>query len=216
MNAADPMTHEEASELLPWAANQTLPREVCEAVLGHSLGCVTCRRELHDLSAFVAGMTSNSHAISVPAPDMRRINQRIDTYIERQGRGARILARVINFFSDPWHAAVAVQSTLLVFFAVLYLAPQPQENAFKTLSAPSLPLQGNHIRAVFGPDLAQSEISGLLQKFDLVAINGPSARGVYTLAYNGSDPLENEATAAALRQDKRVLFAQALGSRTEP
>jgi len=216
VTAPDPMTHAEASALLPWAANQSLPHAVREAVVSHSLACVSCRRELHNLTAHVDELSSRNDAISVPAPDMRRINQRIDAHIFARGRAVRVLGRMLNFFADPWRAAVALQSVIIVIIGVLYVTPEPDESIFTTLSeSASLPA-GDYIRAVFSPELGTQEMNSLLQKFELVAFDGPSERGVYTLIHRGEDARDMEATALRLRQDERVLFVQALNSSLEP
>lgn len=208
MNTDDLMAHEEASELLPWAANRSLPLEMYEAVRKHALACVSCRRELNQLIVLDNNLARSADAIVVPPPDMRHINQRIDAHIDAQQRGARSLRSIWRFFSDPWRAAVVVQSVLLAVVASSILSTKAPDIEYTTLSDQSVLPNGDYIRAVFGPDVGAKDIDALLRSFDLLAVEGPSDRGVYTLAYRGTGPWKNHETAARLRQDARVLFAQ--------
>ena len=123
------MGHEESIELLPWLVNGSLTASEREAVQTHAESCIVCRRELAELEALQESI--QAPAFVVPAPDMRRINARIDAQLERESRGQNVIAALREFFASPWRAAFAAQTLALVVVATLWLQadtnePQPR------------------------------------------------------------------------------------------
>ena len=145
---AEPLPHDQASELLPWLANGTLDAGERDAVRAHARNCVHCRRELDDLQALAAAIAP-ADAEYLPVPDMRRINARIDAELERERRGPALLGAVKRFAGSPWRLAFAVQTVVVIALAAVLLRPPAPEPGYTTISnPPSLPA-GDYLRVVF-------------------------------------------------------------------
>ena len=201
------MGHEESIELLPWLVNGSLTASEREAVQAHAESCIVCRRELAELEALQESI--QAPAFVVPAPDMRRINARIDAQLERESRGQNAIAALREFFASPWRAAFAAQTLALVVVATLWLQADTNEPQFRTLtSAEALPA-GNYLRVVFDPNLEPAAIDALLVDVGLGVASGPTERGVLTLRFaDAATEADRAAASDALRNDPRVLFLQ--------
>lgn len=204
---AEPLPHDQASELLPWLANGTLAAGERDAVRAHARNCVHCRRELDDMEALAALMAAGTEPM--PAPDMRRINARIDAHVARARRGPALLAALKSFAASPWRLAFVVQTSLVVALAVILLRAPAPEPAYSTLSTPAALPAGDYLRVVFDPGLEAPAIAALLATHGLAVAAGPSERGVYTLRFEAvADAAGRDAVRAALAADERVLFVQ--------
>lgn len=209
MNASDRISHEQATRILPWLINNSLPEAERARVYEHASACLACRRELDKLELLQQSINRDSS--SVPQADMRAINSRIDALIERNSRGRLLLARLQEFFGSPWRVAFVAQSAALLSIAAIAWWPDAREVPFRTLTQPQVLPQGESMRAVFSPDLTEVDLGILLDELRLGVIAGPSDRGVYTLAFaDGSTSPEREAILVSLRGNPHVLFAQAV------
>ncbi len=207
MNVSESVSHEQAVELLPWLVNGTLDAQEREVVFEHAHACVLCRRELSNLHQLQESFSDASNTVLVPEPDMRKINARIDALVDRQNWVRTQLSRLREIFDSPWRIGFAVQSAILVLLATALLWPGNETVEFTTLTqADSLP-DGRYVRVVFIPDIQQSQIANLLDKFDVTIVEGPSNRGVYTLGV--SDAAEaNDGLVQSLQDEPNILFAQ--------
>lgn len=207
MNDSESVSHEQAVELLPWLVNGTLDAQEREVVLEHAHACVICRRELSNLHQLQESFSDASNTVLIPEPDMRKINARIDAHVDRQNWLRTQWSRLREFFDSPWRIGFVAQSAILVLLATVLLWPGNETVEFTTLTqADSLP-DGRYVRVVFTPDLQQSEITNILDMFDLTIVEGPSNRGVYTLGV--SDAAEaNDGLVQSLQGDPNILFAQ--------
>jgi len=209
VNRHKPMSHEQASELLPWLVNDSLAEDERDLVHEHATSCVICRRELHELENLCNSISNVSAATAIPAPDMRRINARIDALIANKNRGQILLAKMREFFGSPWRIAFALQSALVILLGTALLWPQTEEPAFTTLTAPESLSEGQYIRVVFEPTLPASDLSTLLDTMNLTIVDGPSDRGVYTLRLSTTrSAADLEAMLADLSSNGGVVFAQ--------
>lgn len=209
MNAHESISHERAAELLPWLVNDSLEADAKDSVLAHARACVICRRDLHDLQQLRDAISRMP--ASIPAPDMRNINARIDALIDRRERGRRLLSRARELLGSPWQIAFAAQSILLIVLAVVLMLPASDEAHFTTLTAPEELPDGSYMRVVFSPELDSAGLSGILEQFDLEVVDGPTSRGVYTLGLSVSQSAEDRNRLLSyLQQDRRILFAQPL------
>ena len=209
MNAPDMLPHEKAAELLPWLVNDSLDEVEKVAVLEHAHACVICRRELVDLEQLRDSISHTSAALPTPAPDMRNINARIDGLINRRSWGRNFLSRIRDTRPRFWRIAFAAQSILMIVLVGLLLWPEPEYPEFTTLTQQNDLPDGLYVRLVFSPELAQSDLSTLLEEFALEVIEGPSTRGVYTLGMAESSSVEDrDKLVMSLQADSRVLFAQ--------
>ena len=207
MTRYDVMGHEESIELLPWLVNGSLTASEREAVQAHAESCIVCRRELAELDALQESI--QAPAFVVPAPDMRRINARIDAQLERESRGQNAIAALREFFASPWRAAFAAQTLALVVVATLWLQADTNEPQFRTLTSTEALPAGNYLRVVFDPNLEPAAIDALLVDVGLGVASGPTERGVLTLRFaDAATEADRAAASDALRNDPRVLFLQ--------
>ena len=207
MTTHEAMSHDDAIELLPWLVNESLQGSERDTVRAHAASCIICRRELAELEVLQESI--HAMAAEAPAPDMRRINARIDARLQRETRGRNLLAGLRAFFASPWRAAFAAQSALLVAVAVLWMQAEPGEPDLRTLSAAETLPAGHYLRVVFDPTLEQAAIDALLDDAGLGVAHGPTERGVVTLRL--PDTLgagDRAAVTEALQSDTRVLFVQ--------
>jgi hypothetical protein len=205
------MTHQQAVELLPWLANDSLQDAERAAVEEHASACVICRRELVELQELGTSITRLGDDVAIPAPDMRRINARIDDLLMKQTRGQRAWERLVELFDNPWRVAFAAQSAVLLAIAVGWIWPATvevtPEPAFTTLTSPQTQSDGRYLRVVLDPSLDEAGVANLLIENELSIVDGPSARGVYTLGV-ADDAAALDAVAQALRSKPGVLLAE--------
>jgi len=210
------MSHDEAIELLPWLLNGTLDAGEHKLVAEHADHCVICRRELTQLQRLKATVDEVRRYATGPEPDMRGINARIDAHASGRNAVRRLADRIAHFVANPWRAAFAAQTVLLVSIgAALLLADRP-EPAFSTLTFDVGLPPGHYLRVVFDPGMTNADVAELLSESGLTVFFGPTRRGVYTLARKpgeGSNGLD--AIQSRLAGDSRVLFVQPVTAGTE-
>ena len=213
MNRHEAMSHEQARELIPWLVNGSLDAVEHDLVDQHARNCVICRRELAELQSLQESISQASDPMAIPAPDMRRINARIDALIERQSRGQVFVSRLRELTGSPWRIAFALQTALVLVFGAALFWPQNEEPGFTTLTAPSDLPDGQYIRVVFDPNLDVVELSGLLDELGLSIVDGPSDRGVTTLHITTAVSVaDRDAIVSSLLGNQGVLFAQPITS----
>lgn len=218
MIARNAVPHAQAMELLPWLVNNSLSDDERGAVLQHAKSCVACRREMLQLENLRDSIKCLSRSEPIPVPNMRNINARIDRFIERQNLGRRSLLWVGRFFDRPWRTAYAVQTVLLVVLATALLwpdTPNTPKAGFTMLTQSRELAVGHYVRAVFSPELTTAELQALLDDLQLAIVDGPTDRGVYTLAAGNSKAVgERDAALIKLSQSPGVLFAQPVNQGT--
>jgi anti-sigma factor RsiW len=203
------MPHDRAAELLPWLVNDSLDAGEREAVREHATSCVICRRELAQLETLRTAIVSADASGTVAAPNMRRINARIDALVDSETAGGILLAKLREWFKNPWQVAFVVQTALLVALVALWQLPQRPEPEFTTLTEPQTLPDGHYVRIVFDPTFGAARISTLLEGTGLSVATGPSVRGVYTLRFDeGTSDADRAAIVAALHGASGVLFVQ--------
>ena len=207
MNVRESFSHEQAVELLPWLVSDSLDGQEKQAVFEHATACVICRRELTNLHQLQDAISRASSATLIPEPDMRNINARIDAIIGRQYWGRELLSRLRSMFDSPWRIAFAAQSVVLLVLASVLFWPEPEGAEFTTLTQTENLPAGHYVRVVFSPDLKQSQLTTLLDEFELTIVEGPSHRGVYTLAVSEAAEY-SDAMISTLQDDPNILFAQ--------
>jgi hypothetical protein len=206
--------HDDAIELLPWLVNDSLATAERDAVREHASNCVICRRELAQLEALERSIAAERAQAAVPAPDMRRINARIDAGLERGRRAAAAMRRIRAWLEDPWFVAFATQTLVVIVMASSWLLSRTPEPEFTTLTAPEVLPAGHYVRVVFDPTLDAGGLAALLDDRQLSIVAGPSERGVYTLRFADGVPAgARETITAKLAGEAGVLFAQPLVER---
>ena len=182
MNTADKMTHDAAAELLPWLANDSLPHDEKGRVLAHAKSCVVCRKELAELEALRDTVSAGAVDAYVPPVDMRRINRRIDAYMDKRRRVPRAFEALGAFFSSPWKAAAALQAVVIVALFIALVDRESDAPQYTTLTAETPLPPGHYLRLVVSTEPGAGDLPELLDEFDLTIVDGPSPRGVTTVA----------------------------------
>ena len=199
MNTVDEMTHDAAAELLPWLANDSLPDDEKGRVLAHVKSCVMCRKELAELEALRDTVTAGAIDADTPPVDMRRINQRIDAYMEKRRRIPRALETLAAFLSSPWKAAAVLPGQ----------QSEPPQYTTLTDEAPLPP--GDYLRLVVSTEPGAGDLAGLLDHFDLALVDGPSPRGVTTVTFPETTSREQQqAIVRALSAHPMLRYVQPL------
>lgn len=206
MSAPEPVTHEQAIELLPWLVSGSLADAEQAAVLEHARFCVACKLELDSLGDIQQAIAGESAAQPVPAPDMRRINRRIDDLTAHRNRIGNLRARFAGLFANPWRAAFVAQAVVLVVAVAVWLGREPVVAEFTTLTRSQELPAGDYVRVVFSPELGEAQITPLLDELKLDVVAGPSERGIYTLSVVVG--MDREAVLTALRGNAKVLLAE--------
>lgn len=203
------MTHADADRLLPLLLAGSLSDAELRAVREHVAGCLACRREQKHLARVSRGVRSGTAIADVPPANMAPLLGRIDRYEERRRRNPFV--RVAQAGKDHPFATLAAQAALVLLAVFLLVTPSGRDAEFVTLSDPPGLPAGGYVRAVFDPALDPSSIVELAGSLHLRVVEGPSVRGVYTLAPSvRSGTADYDALAAALRANDEVLFAEAI------
>jgi anti-sigma factor RsiW len=210
---------EEAARLLPWYVSGRLDAADTARVMRHLERCATCSDDLAHERAVRTLLKSESSVEYAPQPGLARTLARIDE-LEREAptvlpfvRPAKEPAR--RFSAVPWLAAAAlVQAVALGVIGTAMFhrsAGVSQEPRYATLSADAQPVAaGEHIRAVFAPDVTLGALNAMLARNALTIISGPSDAGVYTLAFTDAHGATGrlDRAIATLRAQPSVKFAE--------
>ena len=183
MKTGDEMTHDLAAELLPWLANDSLPDDEKGLVLAHAQSCVVCRRDLAELEALRDTVTAGAIDAGTPPVDMRRINRRIDAYMDKRRRIPRAFETLGAYLSSPWKAAVAVQAAVILVLFVVLVGRESEPPQYTTLTDETPLPPGHYLRLVVSNEPGAGDLAELLDRFDLTIVDGPSPRGVATVAF---------------------------------
>jgi hypothetical protein len=211
---------EEAARLLPWYVAGRLDAADSARVTRHLERCTTCRDDLEQERAVRTLLKSESSVEYAPQAGLARTLARIDE-LEREAPAAAPAAALLvtepvrRFSAVPWLAAAAlVQAVALGVLGTAMFhrsTDAGQEPRYTTLSTDAQAASaGEHIRAVFSPDITLNALDTLLAGNALTIVRGPSDAGVYTLAfadtYGATGRLDR--AIAALRANRQVKFAE--------
>jgi hypothetical protein len=142
---------------------------------------------------------------------MRRINRRIDAYMEKRRRIPRAFDSLGAFLSSPWRAAAALQAVvILVLFAVL-LRPDNDTPQYTTLTDETPLPPGDYLRIVVSTEPGAGDLAALLDRHGLTIVEGPSPRGVATVAFPRTASREQQqAVARTLSEHPMLRYVQPL------
>jgi hypothetical protein len=209
--AGSPRPPEAAAELLPWLANDSLPDDEQRRVLAHAHSCVVCRKELAELEALRDTVTAEAIEAWTPPVDMRRINRRIDAYMEKRRRVPRALETFGDFLSSPWKAAAALQAVVILVLVAALLGQDSDPPQFTTLTDESPLPPGHYLRLVVSTEPGAGDLAELIERFDLTIVDGPSPRGVTTVAFPETTSREQQqAVVRALSEHPMLRYVQPL------
>lgn len=211
MNTVEELSHDAAAELLPWLANDSLPDDEKARVLAHAQSCVVCRKDLVALEALRDTVTAGVAEPDLPPVDMRRINRRIDDYMEKRRRIPRAFEALGTFLSSPWKAAAALQAVVIVVLLVVLAGQQSDRPQYTTLTDDTPLPPGDYLRLVVEAEPAAGDLDALLDRFDLVLVDGPSPRGVATVAFpQSADREQQQEVIATLSGHPMLRYVQPL------
>lgn len=206
------MNHQEAWELIPWLANDTLdgaPREQLEQHVG---GCALCRGELATQRSLIDAMHAAPQVEAMPRASLQRLWDRVDADAPLgeapPSPPAPAPARRTRHPAAPLAAAAGVILLLgAVLLTTLHTARNEQAAPYRTVSEASTPVPAGAIRAVFSGTITLSQLQTLLDDAGLRIVAGPTASGVYTLGLSAEGG-DGDAALAALRTHPAVRFAE--------
>jgi len=211
---------EEAARLLPWYVAGRLDAANTARVTRHLERCTICRDDLEHERAVRTLLKSESSVEYAPQPGLARTLARIDELEREAPAEAPAVASISSgparrFSAVPWLAAAAlVQAVALGVLGTAMFhrsAGVSQEPRYTTLSTDAQPASaGEHIRAVFSPNVTLGALDTLLAGNALTIIRGPSDAGVYTLAFTDAHGATGrlDRAIAALRANALVKFAE--------
>ena len=196
--------HAAAFELLPWLVNGTLSVAERREVLAHLEDCLVCRREQGRLRVLAALVRAPSEA------------QRCEDALRRLH--ARMSASPAPGHAAPWAAAAVLA---LVVGLVTTLSDNTEASVAWLKNTGLSMMSQSHvvdssspaIRAhlVFYDNITERQLRALLLSVGADLIEGPTAGGVYTIAFAHADtPQAVDAALSELRHSRRVVYAEPL------
>ncbi|HZP13776.1 MAG TPA: zf-HC2 domain-containing protein [Nevskiaceae bacterium] len=191
---SETLDHRRAWELIPWLVNGRASDEERALVDSHVRECADCRSELAFQREVQQGMLQAPEPTIDARAGLDQLWKRIDageTAAPRTGNVVRWLV-----------AAVVVEAIGLATLSTGMLVSAP----YQTLSSPAPSATRASLRAVFAPQMPQSQLQSLLQRNGLQIVAGPSEAGAYALALTAN--ASTESALAALRADPHVIFAE--------
>lgn len=196
--------HAEVFDVLPWLVNGTLSVAERGDVLSHLDDCLVCRRELGRLRVLAALVKAPSEA------------QRCEDALQRLH--ARMSNRSAAGQPVPWAAAAVLA---LVVGLVTTLSGNTEASVAWLKNTGLSMMSQSHvvdssspaIRAhlVFYDNITERQLRALLLSVGADLIEGPTAGGVYTIAFAHADtPQAVDAALSELRHSRRVVYAEPL------
>jgi hypothetical protein len=201
------MTHQEALDLLPWYAAETLSDEERHAVSEHLEACPECAMELAQFQELRRADVELSRDIPpAPANMLQQALAEIDDYEQERGAASRPHPAARSWWEAFWNPepgfarlVMAAQFALVIALAVgLIRSNEPDYGVF------SGPGEGTTISIQFADTATAAQMRDLLADIQGVIVDGPSAIGLYTVRV----PLEPE-DAGALNALVQRLQSQA-------
>lgn len=194
-------------ELLPFYLNATLSEHETARVARHIAACAACSRDLEQQRRLAQWLGR----IPAEPADVEGAWLRIERRLQSESSKASASRRRV-WSVQRWSAAAAVVLVLILPLAGYFASERG--GVYRTVTSPDSTVvagQGG-IRAVFAPRATLRDIEELLAGMQYQIVNGPSARGVYTLApvAPGADTMH--VTLAALRASPLVALAEPVAS----
>ncbi|CAG7856468.1 hypothetical protein MCAMS1_00965 [biofilm metagenome] len=214
--------HQEFSQLLPWYVNKSLQGNELRAVESHINSCLTCKRELTQLTKLAQavkheGALDSAENASFARLRMRLHGQQPDATTQQQpavsGNVVQINAQAKNQINSWYRPALAMAAAVLlsVIFILPMSANNPGNNDFRTLSngEPEKAISTDEIRVVFANNINLQQKNTIVGRVHGQIIDNPTAQGVYTVRLeSASDANHALAVIESLRQDSNVIFAE--------
>lgn len=186
------MTHQEALDLLPWYAAETLSDEERLAVAAHLEDCPECTLELaHFQMLRSADLELSTDIPPAPANMLRQALAQIDDYEHERAAAPQSAAAARSWWDAFWNPepgvarlVMAAQFALVLALAVGLLL-RDNEPDYGVLGGPG---DGATISIQFVDTATAAQIRDLMADVGGVIVEGPSAIGLYTVRV----PLDSE------------------------
>ena len=210
-------SHDTVHELLPWYANQTLPRDESALVEQHLSRCTQCMQELQHLYGVVAALKETDAAAPPVMESFDRTLAAIDDWEQTRQRG--LSYRLTAWFRGLWTPSVpmarivfAAQFAIILLMVGMILLPRWNRPSYSTLSSgDSGAAAGTKLSVVFEPTVTEATMRQLLMDVGGTVVSGPSAQGVYVIQLTGvtdTDPRVETAIAKLRSNATAVQFVE--------
>ena len=185
------MTHQEALDLLPWYAAETLSDEERQAVAEHLDACPECTMELaHFQELRSADVELSADIPPAPANMLQQAFAQIDDYEQERAAPPAAVPAARSWWDAFWNPepgfarlVMAAQFALVVALAA-GLMLRDSEPDYGVLGGPG---DGPTISIQFADTATAAQIREVLADIDGVIVDGPSAIGLYTVRVNLDD-----------------------------
>jgi len=204
------VNHQEAWDLIPWLANDSLDGAPREQLEQHVAGCALCRAELATQHSLINDMLAAPQVEAMPRASLQGLWSRIDADAAPDDvlpappaplgparRPAALMAAAAG--------VIVLLGTALL--ATLHAARNEEAAPFRTVSEVTTSAPPGAIRAVFAGEMTVSQLQALLDGTGLRIVAGPTASGAYTLGLSAAGG-DDEKALAALRAHPAVRFAE--------
>lgn len=204
--------HTAIDGLLPFYVNGTLQGDELDRVKQHLTGCERCRREVDWLRDVFAACEAVA-----PIPDTPLVADlgRVPAFAARaEPRGWRGRIAAGWAATQPWaRMLMAAQVAGLAILGTMLASETRDEAPYRTLGAytPAAPA-GDSIAVMFDPAITEGEMRRLLDSAGARIVDGPTSTAAFVLAVPAG---RADAAVQKLRAERKVLFAEPLGARTE-
>ena len=189
------MTHQEALDLLPWYAAETLSDEERQAVAAHLDACPECTMQLaHFQELRLADLELSTDIPPAPANMLQQALAQIDDYEHERVAVPQSIPAARSWWDALWNPQPGFARLVMAaqFALVLALAAgllQDNEPDYGVLGGPG---DGATISIQFVDTATEAQIRSLLADVEGAIVDGPSAIGLYTVRV----PVESEDTGA--------------------
>jgi len=204
--------HTAIDGLLPFYVNGTLRGDELDRVKEHLTSCEQCRREVDWLRDVFAACEAIAPTPDTPlVADTARIPA-LAGRIEPRGWRGQISAGWAA--TQPWaRMLMAAQLAGLAVLGTMLASETRDEAPYRTLGAYTRAAStGDEIAVMFDPAITEGEMRRLLDSAGARIIDGPTATAAFVLEVPAG---RSDAAVQKLRSDRKVLFAEPLGARTE-
>lgn len=213
--------HQELSRLLPWFVNKSLQGDELKAVESHVNACLTCKREVIQLSKLAhavkhEGMLDSAENASFARLKMRLHGQQPEAHRHQQSVVSDNIVhfhannRINNRISNWYRPALAMAAAVLL--SLTFMLPMTvDQTGYRTLSNGEVEktIGANEIRVVFAEGLDSQKKRAIIAGINGQIVDVPTAQGVYTVRLaDASDAKHTLAVIDLLKNDDNVIFAE--------